>query len=478
MSDPVALHLRRQNGLPPARGASSGPMGKRLLVNRWTWVFVVFTLLYAGCLLFQYQIITAPVKVEGGEVPGLNWSAVREAAKMAFPTLVFWMVVYVLYDRFRPQRPLFWWLALGWGGAVATAASIEINTWAAHEMQITGGGVDPSQGARAAIFVAPFVEEATKASVLFLIAVAYRYRLVSKVSGIALAGLSAAGFAFTENIIYYARAIVYTSSTIGTGDPEQAVAKLVMLRGVWLAFGHPLFTTMTGIGVLVAVRTHSKLVRVLAPLVGYLCAAALHMAFNTAATFVQSEMQQYIIYFAFVLPLVLGVVFWIVRQLPVESRRLHDRLTDFVRMGWLSDADAYALSRERLRARAALVSATHGWRALAATLRLQRAATELAYLRDAQVRGTVDAAGNGRARELLDDIRAVRGEAVVDPRGMKLNLPDWRAWADRIPVLRGRRTPAGALQPQPNPHATTPPVPVGSTPTYSPVDPRWGPPSP
>ena len=52
------------------------------------------------------------------------------------------------------------------------------------------------------------------------------------------------------------------------------------LRGVWLAFGHPLFTTMTGIGVLVAVRTHSKVVRVLAPLVGYLAASLLHMAFN------------------------------------------------------------------------------------------------------------------------------------------------------------------------------------------------------
>ena len=103
--------------------------------------------------------------------------------------------------------------------------------------------------------------------------IAYRYRLVSKVSGIVLAGLSAAGFAFTENIIYYARAIVFTSTTISAGDPDQAINTLVMLRGVWLAFGHPLFTTMTGIGVLVAVRTHSKVVRVLAPLVGYLAAS-------------------------------------------------------------------------------------------------------------------------------------------------------------------------------------------------------------
>ena len=46
--------------------------------------------------------------------------------------------------------------------------------------------------------MAPFVEEAAKATVLFLIAILARYRLTSQVSLIALAGLSGVGFAFTE----------------------------------------------------------------------------------------------------------------------------------------------------------------------------------------------------------------------------------------------------------------------------------------
>ena len=175
-----------------------------------------------------------------------------------------WLALYVLLDRFRPQRPLFWWLALGWGASIATAASLVVNTWAAQEMNIGGSQNDPATGARAAVFVAPFVEEAAKASVLFLIALAHRYRLVSVVSGAVLAGLSAAGFAFVENILYYARAIVYSSQQIGVGDPDAAIRQIVLLRGVLTAFGHPLFTTMTGIGVIVAVRTHSKVVRVLA----------------------------------------------------------------------------------------------------------------------------------------------------------------------------------------------------------------------
>ena len=108
------------------------------------------------------------------------------------------------------------------GGAVATFLSLHINTWAAEQLSIGGNG-DPTTGARAAIYIAPFVEEATKATVLFWIAMLVRYQLVTKLNGVTLAGLAAVGFAFTENIIYYARAIMYTSSQIDTGDAEAAV---------------------------------------------------------------------------------------------------------------------------------------------------------------------------------------------------------------------------------------------------------------
>lgn len=470
-----ALLARRRNGLPSAR-AASGPLGRRVLLNPWTWVFVVMTGVYAACLAWQYQLVIQPVAVEGGEVPGLNWQAVRDSAKLAFPTLAIWVVLLVWLDRFRPQRPLFWWLALGWGGSVSTAASIVLNTWASEQMNIAGGP-DPYRGARAAIFVAPFVEEATKASVLFLIALAYRYRLVSKLSGVVLAALSAAGFAFTENIIYYARAIVYSSYDINVGDPEAALNRLVLMRGYLLAFGHPLFTMMVGIGLVVGVRAHSKVVRVLAPLVGYLAAALLHMLFNTGATFLQSETQQLLVYFLVVLPLVLSAVVWVVRQLFVEGRRHRDRLADFARFGWLTDADVHVFARQRSRWRAAMIAASRGWRCLAATLRLQRAVTELVYLRDAQVRGTIDAAGDHRARELLDEIALLRPQAVDDPRRARVALPDVRGMLRRAREglrLRRRRT---MPELQPFPQATTGAAPVGS-PQYSPVDPRWGPPRP
>lgn len=471
-ADVIAARARRANGLPVAGPAQRLPWASRLVRSGWAWITLAATLGYAACLWWMYVLVTTPQKVEGGEVPGINNAALREAASYAWPTLAIWIVLFVWLDRYRPQRPVLWYLALGWGACVSTAASMVINTWAAQAMSISGQ--NPASGARAAIYVAPFVEEATKASVLFLIALALRHHLVSKLQAVALAGLSAAGFAFTENILYYSRAIVYSSVTIQAGDPEAAVQQLVQLRGYWLAFGHPLFTTLTGIGLVVALRARSKVVRILAPLVGYLGAALLHMVFNTVASIVPGP-QQKIMYFAVALPLVAGVVFYVVKQIFVEGRRHRDRLTDYVRTGWLSDADAYVFSRQRSRWRAVLVAATYGWRVLVATVALQRTLTELVYLRDAQTRGLVDATGDLRARELLDRARALRANAIADPRGRRLQLP-------QLPDFLRRRRRSTPIEPYPAPGYPPAGVPVGAgappigSPQYSPVDPRWGPP--
>lgn len=455
---------RRINGLPNG-GLDIRPWWKRLLTNAWTWIAIGLTAIYAACLGWIYLTTTGVVTHKDGTQDQISASMVRMATMFALPTLLIWIVLYVLLDRYRPQRPLFWWLALGWGGAVSTAASMVINTWASGQLQIADGE-NPAAGARAAVFVAPFVEEATKASILFLIAIAYRYRLVSKVSGIVLGGLSAAGFAFTENILYYVRALYFASRTAEVGDPEQAVQTLVLMRGYLLMFGHPLFTTMTAIGLMVALRTHSKVVRVLAPLVGYLTAALLHMLFNSGASVLTGDTPVFI-YFAVVLPFVLAVVVWVVRRILVEGRRIRARINDYIAMGWLEEEDAYVFSRERSRWSATFKSMTHGWTCFMATLHLQRLITELAYLRDAQTSGTIDRTGDLRAREIVEEVRSVRPLAISDPRVEKVILPDFKGmYLEAKNSLRELR----ARMPGSKQKSLAPPM-------YSPVNPQWGPPS-
>ncbi len=424
MTDQVAELARRRNDLPGPEVASTDPLPKRLLKSWWAWAIVALTLLYVVALYSQYLMISADIPVEGGVTPGINASAIRTAAGLAAWTLAFWSLVFIWADRYRPQRLAVWYLTLGWGGAVATFISIHVNTWASQQLAIVGNG-DPATNARAAIFVAPFVEEASKATVLFLIAMIARYRLTSQVSVIVLAGLSAAGFAFTENIIYYGRVIVYASENIGVGEADAALNQIVQLRGIWTSFGHPVFTMMTGIGVAIALRTRSKVVRVLAPLAGFGAAALLHMIFNSQAT-LNDQQGQVLLYWLVAVPLVLSAVGYVIRQILKQGRVLSARLGDFAQLGWLPETDPLVFARQRLRWWAVMVAATRGWRVFAATVTLQRVLTELAYLRDGQVRGIYDEAGTVRARYLVERAGQLRGVAIDDPRGLKLSLPRFR----------------------------------------------------
>lgn len=467
MTSLPAERARRLNNLPPTPGEVR-PLPERLLKSRWTWLAVGLTVVFAACLAALYFDITADQPTVDGTVPGVNASAVKQSAWYATSTLLFWIVVFLAADRFRPQRWVVWFLSLGWGAAVATFVSYHVNSWAAKQMSVVGD-FDPATSVRAAIFVAPFVEEAAKATVLFGLAMLVRYELVSKISLVVMGGLSAAGFAFTENIIYYARAIVYSSQEIGVGDAEAAIVELVWLRGFWTAFGHPLFTMMTAIGVAVALRTHSKVVRVLAPLVGYGLAAGLHMVFNSQAS-MASGGQELWLYWGIAVPLVISAVVYVVRQLLAQGRLVRVRLADYVVMGWLRPADPEVFARQRSRGWALLVALTRGWRTFLATWRMQRALTELAYLRDAEVRGVIDETGDVRARELLEQVRGLRTNAIDDPRGLRLSLPRLRRRKLDYPP---------PSYPGPAGLGGSWPAPTGSTVKssgYSAVDPKWGPP--
>ncbi|HKH56018.1 MAG TPA: PrsW family intramembrane metalloprotease [Propionibacteriaceae bacterium] len=459
----------------------SQPLPKRLLKSRMSWLTLIMLGVYLTLLILLYRQVVPDQQVPGGTLPGLGTEAIPIAARYAAITAIPLSLIFLWADRFRPQRIWVWIMTFGWGACVATFVSAQVNTWAAGHLSIVGDG-DPATGPRAAIYVAPFVEEASKATVLFWLAILMRYAWVSRISGIVLAGLSGTAFAFVENILYYGRAYRYAARTFGQVPPLEALQELFMLRGLMTFFGHPLFTAMTGIGLAVALRSKSKIVRVVAPLAGFCAASFLHMAFNTTASLVSGP-SLLLMYLGVALPLVIGMIIFVVRQLVREGRLIRERLIDYVRVGWLPEGDPRPLSRLRTRLRALWHAIFIGPDAFLATLRMQRAATELAYLRDALTRGIVDRAGLAREKVLLAKIQSVRGQAVVNPTG--------RA---NYPALRRRAAPAAVDYPAPNypgpagiggyyPVPASPEAnevasaPLGQTATsYSEVDPKWKPP--
>lgn len=476
----AARRARRRNNIPAEPNVAQ-PVPQRILRSPLVWLTVVMLLVYAVLLVLLYQQVVPDQEVPGGTIPGLGSEAVPVAAKYAAITAIPLSLLFLWADRFRPQRFWVWLMTFGWGACVATFVSAQINTWAASHLSIIGDG-DPATGARAAIYVAPFVEEAAKGTVLFWLVILMRYQWVSRISGIVLAGLSGAAFAFVENILYYGRAYRYAARTFGEVPPLEALQSLFMLRGVMTFFGHPLFTSMIGIGLAVAVRAKSKVVRVVAPLAGFAAAAFLHMAFNASASLLQGT-NLLLIYLLVAIPLVIGLVVFTVRQILREGRLIRTRLEDYVRLGWLPAEDPPALARLRTRAKALWHALFLGPDVLLATLRMQRSATELAYLRDAIARGIVDAAGLERERLLLHRLHGLRGVAVVQPAG-RAAYPTFRrpkavggtsAYAPANfpgPAGLGGNYPAPPPSPQ---HPSAPPL--GQTATqYSEVDPSWKPP--
>jgi len=399
----------RRNGIPWFGTSPDEPLPKRLLTRPLFYVFVGMLLVDAAAITALYFTVIPTREVPGGQLLGIGNEALWNVTRYGVYTVVPLTLVFLWLDRYRPQRFWVWLMAFLWGACVATYLSANINSWAAGHLAIQGNG-DPASGARAAIYVAPFVEEATKATVLFWLAILMRYRWVSRHSAVVLAGLSAAGFAFVENLIYYGRLYVAAANTYGASRPEDLVSQLFFIRGVMTCFGHPLFTTMTGIGLAVALRSKSKVVRVVAPLAGFMAAALLHMAFNATVSLLPQG-PALIFMYVVALGFLATVIIFVVRGLLAQGRLIRQRLTDYVRMGWLPASDPEHFGRLRPRMFSLLKAVPDGPWAVWDTIRIERVATELAYLRDAMVRGLVDRGGHEREAQLIGEIAQLRPNA-------------------------------------------------------------------
>lgn len=474
LSDPSLRSALRRNDLPLGPKQPLPPQ-VRLLTSWMFYAVLALLAVEALCLVWMWAQLVPDREVRGGIATGLGTETIEKTYPYALATAIPLTLIFIWADRFRPQRFWVWLLTIGWGGCVATYVSLQVNSWAATHLSIVGNG-DPATAARAATFVAPFVEESSKASILFLLAIAMRYRWVSKLSGIVLAGLSATAFAFSENIIYYTRA--YRAAARYGIDPERILHNIVIQRGVLTFFGHPLFTSMTGIGLAIALRSKSRVVRILAPVTGFLAAAFLHMLFNGVASSGQPGVALLVPLMLVAYPLVITVTVFTVRQVLAQRRVMTDRLGDYVRLGWLPESDLRAVSGlwTRIKILWQGLWAGHLW----STWMLQRALTELAYLRDSMARGLIDEAGLVREKQLLFRARTLRLKAVSTP--MRETSYPWNRWWARRQRRRNQGAaqlsqswaPPGAQQPQ-GPASIG--VPITSAVQYSAVDPRWRPPS-
>ncbi|MEU1849105.1 PrsW family intramembrane metalloprotease [Streptomyces sp. NPDC019990] len=366
-----------------------------------------------------------------------------------------------------PWRNLLFCFA--WGACAAALIAIVANSFATR--WIATATADPSSAdTLGATVIAPVVEETAKAAAVLLVFLFRRRDFTGIIDGVVVAGVTATGFAFTENILYLGMAFGTDQLTGGTGIASVTAATF-FVRIVMSPFAHPLFTVLTGIGFgISALSTDRQHVRRLAfPLGGLLLAMGMHAMWNGSSAF--GDYGFFAVYAAFMVP-IFGLLTWLVvwtRQR--ELRTVREELPAYAVAGWLSPAEPYALGSMRARRIARRYARRHAGKAAArAVAQYEGYATSLAFLRHRGSRGRAGADFAVRERELLDELwrRREAARPALD-HAARMTAPPVPVAAPPWPVYGvygyGHLAPYPSGQPSP---AYEPSPAYGTSPSYSP----------
>ncbi|MDQ2974915.1 MAG: PrsW family intramembrane metalloprotease [Acidobacteriota bacterium] len=185
-----------------------------------------------------------------------------------------YLVLVLWIDRYEAEPVWMLATAFFWGALVAVFFAYLINT--ASGLAVTLLTQDARAGqAFGAVISAPIVEESSKALILFIFFFWKKDEFDGVIDGIVYAAMVGLGFAMTENIQYYGRAVMQAG---GSG-----LTLVFILRGALAPFSHPMFTSLTGIGLGLARQSRNTAVKFITPIVGLMAAIAMHSIWNGAA---------------------------------------------------------------------------------------------------------------------------------------------------------------------------------------------------
>jgi RsiW-degrading membrane proteinase PrsW (M82 family) len=230
---------------------------------------VVLGILGVLVALFLGLLVLIVIGIETGPVALMLGLITATIPVPLYIVLVLWI------DRYEAE-PL-WMLATAffWGALIATFFAFLLNTTSAG---IVGSLANASAGeAFAAVISAPIVEETGKALILLIFFFWKKDEFDGVVDGIVYASMTALGFAMTENILYYGKA-----ASEGGGE---MLTLVWIVRGFFAPFSHPLFTSLTGIGLGLARQSNNLAVKLVTPVVGLLMAIFMHSIWNGSAVF-------------------------------------------------------------------------------------------------------------------------------------------------------------------------------------------------
>jgi RsiW-degrading membrane proteinase PrsW (M82 family) len=371
--------MQRIEYMPPASGHA----------NTIKWVVGVaaslFGLLLGLIVLLLIGVETGPVALLIGMV----------AATIPVPVYI---VLLLWIDRYEAE-PL-WLLATAffWGALVAVFVAIILNTIGSIVVAVlTSPQIGEIFGA---VISAPIVEESSKGLFLFVLFFWKKDEFDDIVDGIVYAGMIGLGFAMTENIQYYGRAALQGS----------ALPITLLIRGGFAPYSHPMFTSMTGIGLGWARQTTNSFIKWTAPVVGLALAMTLHAIWNGVPTFFGGV--GFILAYLFVMvPVFAAILVVIAFGLRREARIIREQLYADCQRGLFSQPEYVSLCSIHGRLGASFNTlTTKGFGAWRARMQFHQMASELAFHRSRVARGIVTTQQAAYEREtsyirMLQDLR-------------------------------------------------------------------------
>ena len=354
---------------PPAPAAVVPPLPVPSAKGRHAIVWVFGVLGFALIGLVAYFV----------EALGPAASAIGMVLALVPLAIVFLGVFFI--DRWEPEPRSLVAFAIAWGAIASVGIALVVDLLLPFL-----AGRRPE--ALVAVIQAPIVEEGAKGLGVLLVFLMARRAFDGPVDGVVYGALIGAGFAFTENIQYFAISLI-------EGGAENLTVTFV-LRGLMSPFAHAMFTSVTGFAIGLAARRGASAARAAgAGAIGLVGAIALHALWNGSSEFGDF----FVLYLVLQVPLFIGFIVAIILLRNEEVRLTYARLGDYAAAGWFTPQEVGMLATPSGR-RAGL-----RW---AATLRGDRRPIMRGFIKDATTLAAV------RQRIITGrDPRAVQDEQAL-----------------------------------------------------------------
>jgi len=363
INDPQPGNVANRNIAPPM--AIRRPAGTSAIKIILGVIAILVALLLGLIVLLLIGVETGPVALLIGLV----------SATLPVPI---YLVLVLWIDRYEAEP--YWMLgtAFFWGALVAVFFAFVINTAGAVAVVRLTNDVRAAE-TYGAVISAPIVEETAKALILFIFFFWKKDEFDGVIDGIVYAAMVGLGFAMTENIQYYGRAVTQA----GGGD----LTLVFILRGALAPFSHPMFTSLTGIGLGLARQSRNGFVKVIAPVFGLLAAISMHAIWNGSAVMFGGV--GFILMYVLIMVPAFFIMFVVIAlALRREGQIVREFLVPDFRGGLLTQQEYNQLGTLRGRMGASFNALSRGgfssWKACR---QLNQTASELAFHRSRVARG-------------------------------------------------------------------------------------------